>query len=346
MYRCKLSQIILGFLLVIGLSVLAIEFERSTIEEDLANRTNVVLDKAGLNWAKVIYSGRDAQIFGGEGRFPSERKDVLDLVQSVHGVRSAIDKSKPLPIIDPYIWSVSRKKEKIKISKHVPSDIDRKAVLGIANAHFPSFKIVDKMTLASGVNKKNVWLAAVSYGLKCLKLIEKGYIKLVGNNITINGRAINSESYILLTKLIKDELPKGLKISAFSVSPPKAKTYSWSIRIDKGMVQLEGNIPDVKTRERVLEVVQNNFAGVPVVDNLEYASGYPKNWRKIVELLTEQFGRMRNGIISLSGNAVTVFGTVSDEPLRAAIIDVLKNRLPKGVDLINQIRLAEKPQSM
>jgi hypothetical protein len=69
------------------IALAAIYFGVDWIERDLTTRTRAELAGAGLGWASVSYSGRDATL-GGVAPGDDARTRALELVESLRGVRA------------------------------------------------------------------------------------------------------------------------------------------------------------------------------------------------------------------------------------------------------------------
>ncbi len=339
MDKCRLSRFFWGLMLIGLLTLLTLEFERSVIEEDLTQRTRHTLNISGLKWAKFHISGRDAYLSDAEQYDPFQRLKAMEAMSRVYGIRVVQDASKPLPLITPYQWSASRKKETIKLHGYVSSQADRKIILGFARANFPSFKIKDKMKFGSGLRDKNMWLAMVSFSLKQLRYVDKGRVGLVGQKMDFHGRAVDSESYLFLGQNLKNKMPESLKLASFSVKPPKAKPYVLTINASSAVIKLEGKIPDIKTREDILKALKRLLPGRQFIDKLEFASGHPKGWGSMIRILVEQIGKMKTGGLSFTDRAINIFGIVENQAILSAIQDNLKSKILPAYTYVERIKI-------
>ncbi len=342
MSRYKLSRFIWGLVLIFLLSIVALEFKRTEMEEDLRLRTQIALHDAGFKWAWVSFSGRDAFLHGAAGRAANDRKSALEVVEAVYGVKRAKDVSKNLKYVANYIWTASRNKQRLKLDKYVPTNDDRETIIGIANAMLPGLNIEDSMKVALGAKNKSSWLGAVNFALQQLRYIEKGQVSLTNKGLSIYGRASDSDNYVAFIKNIKESKPDGVTIASVRVYPPKADTYSWSIAMLDNKILLEGYIPDVETREDLIKFLENSINKAPVVDNLVYASGQPQGWRNTIKVIIKLFCGIDNGIVTLSDKKITVSGFVEDETAYIKINGGLLANLPKGFTLINKVKIRKK----
>lgn len=350
MSNCKLSRILWGIGLIVILSLTTLEFKRADIEIDLEKRSQQALIKSGIHWAKFSFVGMNGYLHEAENRTEEERRYALAIVKNVYGVHKVKDASKPLRLITPYTWSAQLGDGKLKLTSYVPSEADRMAILGIAQATFPKLTIRDKMKVARGAGDKSVWLGSVSFALKQLGYIEKGSVTLRGNDLSIWGRALDSDSYIFISRRLKENAPKGIRIVHHKIYPPKVDEYRVSIKMDGSKVKLDGFLPDIDTRKDLTQKLSTTMKNVEVVDNLRYASGEPKGWKGMFKTAAQEVFKLRNGAVELSEKKVAISGTVATHQEHVSIKKKLTDNLPKGYSLEDNIKVEvresnSRPQS-
>ncbi len=339
MSNCKLSRILWGVVLIVMLSLTTLEFKRADIEIDLEKRSEQALLKAGIKWAEFSFIGMNGYLHKAENRTAEERRQALNVVKNVFGVHKVKDASKPLKLVSPYVWSASIGDGKLKLSSYIPSEADRKAILGIAQATFPKFTIKDKMKVARGAGDKSVWLGSVSFALKQLSFIEKGSVVLKNQSLRVWGRALDSDSYIAISKKLKENAPKGMVIGSYKIFPPKVDDYRVSIKMDGTKVKLDGYVPDIDTRKDLTQKLSTSMKNAEVVDNLRYASGEPKGWKGMFKTATQEVFKLKNGAVELSEKRVAISGTVDTHQKHASIKKKLTDNLPKGYSLEDNIKV-------
>ena len=60
-------------------------------------------------------------------------------------MRVVDNRAELLAKVENYIWTASRRGNRIRIMGYVPNRATRKAILGVAKANFPGFEVVDRM---------------------------------------------------------------------------------------------------------------------------------------------------------------------------------------------------------
>lgn len=89
--RCYPSRWLWGLIPIAMLSWIAVQNEGDRLERDLEERSRRVLEGAGLDWASIVFSGRDGMLVGTADR-QQERTQALTLVDGVWGVRIVEDR--------------------------------------------------------------------------------------------------------------------------------------------------------------------------------------------------------------------------------------------------------------
>ncbi|MGH6832637.1 MAG: hypothetical protein ACRECM_06405, partial [Methyloceanibacter sp.] len=88
-----------------------------------------------------------------------------------------------------YIWSATRIESGIRLRGSVPTDEDRRTVLGMIKAHFPDLEVEDRLKINAGAPPQDQWLGAVSFGLKQLSHLKRGSARLLNVALKVDGEA-------------------------------------------------------------------------------------------------------------------------------------------------------------
>ena len=92
----------------------------------------------------------------------------------------------------PYVWSASRIDSTLRLRGFVPSEEDRRTVLGMVKAHFADLEVEDRLKIAEGGPPREQWLGAVSFGLKQLSHLKQGSTRLLNAGLKVEGEARNA----------------------------------------------------------------------------------------------------------------------------------------------------------
>ena len=144
--------------------------------------------RSGASWAQVTLQGRDA-VLSGKAWDEADTEAALDALRKQRGIRVVDNKAALVEKAETYVWSASRRNQRIRLSGFVPSAAMRRDILGVAKATFPGFEVVDRMALARGVPAADIWLGGISFGLTQLAGMRRGEVRLDNLTLSILGEA-------------------------------------------------------------------------------------------------------------------------------------------------------------
>jgi outer membrane protein OmpA-like peptidoglycan-associated protein len=327
--KCNPLRWLWGLLPLALIALLVNWFERPRIETDLRTRTQETLARAGLGWAATNFenAGRDG-IISGTAVEETVRDRVFDVVSTVWGVRTIDNKAKLIDKIDRYSWSAARlDNNKLRIEGFVPSDTDRRTVLGYAKAAFPNYDVEDKMRLARGVPPKDAWLGGIEFGLKQLAKLKRSSTELDNLAFSISGEAESPAAYKQVRTAVAG-LPKSLTLKRERITAPVISPFVWEGRYDGGQVVLSGFAPSDKARDQVVAHAKKAFPGKSVSDRMEIASGAPGDWERVADLALDQLAELESGTVKLSNVDLAVAGVATQEQTKDKVARVVRSGLP------------------
>lgn len=227
-----------------------------------------------------------------------------------------------------YVWSAMRIDSRLRLRGSVPSEDDRRTVLGMVKAHFPDLKVEDRLTVVDGAPPKEQWLGAVSFGLKQLSHLKRGSVRLLNIGLKVNGEARSAVDFAEVKKALSGPLPTGLTITAENIRPPVADPFVFVADLGLNALSLSGSVPSEGSRKQLRELSRQLFARPGLEDRLELASGAPKGWDEAVMAALRALSRLESGKIALSGLAVTIEGVAPDQGTAVAVSYQLRRDLP------------------
>jgi hypothetical protein len=227
-----------------------------------------------------------------------------------------------------YVWSATRIGSGIRLRGSVPSEEDRRTLLGMVKAHFPELEVEDRLKVVKGAPPKAQWLGAVSFGLKQLSHLKRGSARLLNVALKVDGEARSAADYAEVKKALSGPLPTGLTIVGESVKPPVADPFVFVADLGANALNLSGSVPSEDARKMVRELSRQLFERPGLDDRLELASGAPKNWNAAVVAALHALSQLESGKISMSGLAVTIEGVAPDKGTAVAVSYQLRRDLP------------------
>ena len=228
-----------------------------------------------------------------------------------------------------YLWSATRIGSGIRLRGSVPSDEDRRIVLGMIKAHFPELEVEDRLKIVEGVLPKDQWLGAVSFGLKQLWHLKRGSVRLLNVALKLEGEARSAADYAEVKKALAGALPTGLTIANINIRPPVADPFVFVADLGANALSLSGSVPSEDARKQVRELSRQLFRRPGLDDRLELASGAPTDWDEAVAAALRALSRLESGKIALSGLAVTIQGVAPDKGTAVAVSYQLRRDLPE-----------------
>jgi len=228
-----------------------------------------------------------------------------------------------------YVWSATRIEGVIRLRGYVPSEEDRRTVLGMVKAHFPDLEVDDRLKVEMGAPPKEQWLGAVSFGLKQLAYLKRGSVRLLNVGLKVDGEARSAADYADAKKALAGSLPTGLAVLDENIKPPMADPFVFVAELSANTLTLSGSVPSDDERKHVRELSRQLFERPGLDERLELASGAPKNWDEAVTAALRALSRLESGKVSLSGLALTIEGVAPDKGTAVAVSYQLRRDLPR-----------------
>jgi OOP family OmpA-OmpF porin len=294
-----------------GLAAFAVTFvalagarERAAAREDFGTRSSMVLAEAG----------------------PSADKTT-----------GTANQSKPRA----YVWSARRLDSTLMLRGFVPSEEDRRTVLGMVKAHFAELEVEDRLKVTSGSPPREQWLGAVSFGLKQLAHLKQGSARLLNEGLKVEGEARSADDYAEAKKALGGPMPAGLVLLNSNIRPPVVKPFTFVAALGPNTLTLTGSVPSEDTRKQIKDWSRRYFERPTLDDQLQLASGAPKKWDNAVEASLKALSQLDTGKVSLSGVAITIEGVARDKGTAIAVSYQLKRDLPALFSSSESIRWKE-----
>jgi hypothetical protein len=251
---------------------------------------------------------------------------LIDLPPSITGVVPIAGKSQLRA--NGYVWSATRIESSIRLRGSVPTDEDRRTVLGMVKAHFPDLQVEDRLKIVKGAPPQDQWLGAVSFGLKQLSHLKRGSARLLDIALRVDGEARTGDDYVEVKKALAGPLPTGLIVAGQNIKPPIADPFVFVADLGANALSLSGSVPSEDARKTVRDLSRQLFRRPGLDDRLELASGAPKDWDEAVAAALRALSQLESGKIALSGLAVTIQGVAPDKGTAVAVSYQLRRDLP------------------
>jgi OOP family OmpA-OmpF porin len=240
-----------------------------------------------------------------------------------------------------YVWSARRMGSTLMLRGFVPSEEDRRTVLGMVKAHFAELEVEDRLKVTDGAPPREQWLGAVSFGLKQLSHLKQGSARLLNDGLKVEGEARSGDDFAEVKKALAGPMPAGLVLLNDNIRPPVVKPFTFVAALGPNTLTLTGSVPSEDTRKQIKDWSRRYFELPTLDDQLQLASGAPKKWDNAVEASLKALSRLDTGKVSLSGVAITIEGVARDEGTAIAVTYQLRRDLPALFSSSESIRWKE-----
>ena len=337
--KCNWLRWLWGIIPVAILSWAAVQAERPRIEQELTEAATAQMLRSGASWAQVTLQGRDA-VLSGKAWDEADTEAALDALRKQRGVRVVDNKAALVEKAETYVWSASRRNQRIRLSGFVPSAAMRRDILGVAKATFPGFEIVDRMALARGVPAADTWLGGISFGLTQLAGMRRGEVRLDNLTLSIVGEA-EDQTALRAIRQAANNPPRGIKINLDQLGAPAISPYVWTAQVADGKFDLAGYFPDETMQAQLVAAAKAVARDGAVADQMQRGSGAPADWARATQAAVRALARLESGAAELRDATLLVSGVSADEAAAEAVRALLRTDLPASIKLTEQIRVRE-----
>jgi OOP family OmpA-OmpF porin len=321
----------IGLAGTILLAIVAFALRIGTVEDDLTQRVASRLADEGHVWASVVVAGRDVTITGTAPTTESQQL-AAETAGSVPGVRAVANLTGLLPIAAPYVWSARRLGKVVTLSGFIPSESFRNSILAATRRAVPDAQIHDEMTLARGASAG--FNTGTVFALARLAGLGEGLVTLTDATFSVSGVAATPASFVESRQAFQGGLPSALVLGPVDILPAPAERFVWAAAYDSESVTFSGFVPNEVTRETLIAAAKANFAGVPIVDQLEIASGEPDGFAEAASFALAALSRLSEGGVMLDGLTLDVAGRARTVDEYESALRGLTEGLPKGVTVV------------
>ena len=321
--------------------LIALQVEQPRMTEELKVRSESALRQAGVDWAFVVMSGRDARLVG-EAVAEQEQHLAHRIVGNVWGISGVENASRLADVGENYVWSAAVKEGALHLTGYFPNKDVRDSVVSAAKQVFPSLPVRDKMRPARGAPKDGVWVGAIQFGLAQLSRLEKGgEVYLDGTKFAIAGVANSVGSYRTLKGQLYRNVPTGVILVNDKVKPPVVYPFDWQAIYDNGQLVLQGYIPSERDRDALIKIAKAVFVKSPIVDKMAVAGGAPEQWLNTAGVVLQELAKLKKGSASLSNTKLTVTGQAQKQAVADAVRAALLARITTLYQLTHNLKFIE-----
>ncbi len=243
----------------------------------------------------------------------------------------------PAPVADPYRWSVSKTKSGVSVSGNVADKEDGDGIVSIVKSSLGVSDVTDKQVIASG--KPESFDVVRRIVTNQVKRLEAGQGNIIGQTVSVNGRASSEAIANEINSTISNALPAGYSGSTNILYPkpepapepvvPTADPYRWSVSKQSSGTTVRGNVMDEAAKGSVIAMVNKTLGG-EAADKQVIAQGKPEGFDDARKLVTSQLRLLEAGQGNVVGNTLSVSGRAKNENIKNLVDKIVQKRLPAG----------------
>jgi OmpA-OmpF porin, OOP family len=244
-----------------------------------------------------------------------------------------------------YVMGIVNDGSALEVIGMVPSEAAKAALVDAVKARFPGRAVTDKTQVAPGA--PDGWQQCVVAGLASLSRLKTGKSILTDRKLDVSGETDDYAASQSVPSDVKAAAGQTCEATTNIAFTGQMKTdLAWkATREANGMVSLEGEAPDDPSRQRLVEIAQQIYAGSSVTDNMKIVGASAEPWMSATRIGLEELARLGHGEVSIAAKELTIKGAAESEQVASDIRSVLSTDLPsgfKGSDAITVMSANEK----
>jgi hypothetical protein len=210
-----IGLVLTGLVVVIGAGAV---LGSNSIAGDLGDRARTVLSAAGLEGIAVDFTGREAQLSGGNDVELRRAETLVAALPGVRTVKASAVPNRPLPGVARF--ELDRAGDDVEISGAVPSP-DAAAAIKIASAQGLRAMITGDVTVDPALADGN-WVAGLSGALEALAAVRSLAFDIRGDGtVQIGGWVEDSSERTRLVERVAAALPGLRVVDKLEVTSPR-----------------------------------------------------------------------------------------------------------------------------
>ena len=295
------------------------------------------------DWIGAILQGMDGLAILNHGRLQVVDSDIelsgeaprSDDVARIEALKAAASdgfaRSSALdverPTVSPFTFTVGKTGDGWKVHGYAPDDATRGQLLSKVQTMAGDAKIEADIELAEGMPSDD-WPTKTQAAIEALAKLERGTLKIQDQEVSLEGDIANQADLDAIQDLAS-KAPDGADWqSDLVVLRPTVRPYVVEIeKGDAGAWSIAGVVPDEKSRDQLIQAVEQTAEGQDVDVMLQLADGMPgTDWQTFVQDRLSALNSVKAGMLRFKDYDVRLDGTVADldvaEKAHAEVTDI------------------------
>jgi outer membrane protein OmpA-like peptidoglycan-associated protein len=246
----------------------------------------------------------------------------------------------PPPAVD-LAWSASRDASGVTLQGLVPNAQAREALLDRARRLFPSLGLGDRLTIEPHLRDRPDYGAATGFALDLLSRLKQGSVSVSDQALSLAGEVTDALAWAELDAILKRRpLPAGLSLVGEGAATIAPRPYILSASADRSGLTLTGYLPDLRTREALLALVEASPLQGKAVDETRILPGAPEGFEAAAAMAVGNLLRLDLGSAAIVDDLVTLRGLTCRDLIQREVETSAASGLPGGfrVDAVIGLR--------
>lgn len=253
---------------------------------------------------------------------------------------------KPVVVV-PYVWDALLDRSGLTLSGATPGLQARDFLLGIIHDRMPGVPLQNKLSQINGVpSSQDDWLATVGAGLKVISDLGAGHAHIDEHTLTVSGTTKDKAAPDAIAKFLSHAVPPSYQVVAqidYIAPPPPPMPYVTTLHYDGLKVTLDGTVPDVAARAKLLARIKPLFPERDFEDHSAVLAGAPDGWVDALVLGAGPLATLAAGDLTLHDRALVLAGKAQDQKILDAARQRIAAGLPGGFDSDNHLTYEPPP---
>jgi len=234
------------------------------------------------------------------------------------------------PVVDPYVWSMTKDSEQLTITGSVPSEAIRSAIRAVVDAASDDLGLVDRSGLGAGLDPAIDLVAVARKAAALLSDLETGEVHFEGNALSLSGKAATADASKEIDGELAD-LPGGVVKGSVDVAAPAAFRFF----VERGLdtVTIDGDLTDDAMRKALLDAADRAFGKADILDSTAVAAGAPATAQDAVLFAIRAASLLAKGNVGVEGTTIKVTGNAFTAVGAARLPSALSASVPAGYTL-------------
>lgn len=241
----------------------------------------------------------------------------------------AVTPSPPAPVA--LAWSATRGPDGVTLQGQAPDAAARDNLLAKARALGLGGAVSDRLAIEANLREAGDYAEATGFALELLGRLKAGTVTLADKALGLVGEVADGAAWAELDALLRRRpLPAGLSLTGEGAATVVPRPYRLSLSVDRSGLVLTGYLPDAKTREALLALVEASPLKDLGRDETRVVPGAPQGFAAAAAMAVGNLLRLDLGSAEIQDDRVTLRGLTCRDLIQREVETSAASGLPAG----------------